>query len=543
MFLASEEEWNLWNDKLVEAYEHEEELILENANLRKELLENEFKQQYEEIEGIIFNGSTLDEEKEKLAEKRELLDEYISGLEKSYSLELLKNDLIKEEITDFDTEIALLEQKEKMTKEEYETLKKKIEIKKLENKLDNLKNQKTIQQLTKKEDGTYDYTYVVDQDAVDEAQNALTEARIDFINYNEDLELSAEEEELSNKEEYLNDIAKIQEKALNGEYKTQEEFVNAMDKLNDKLGTDYKGTWAEMLRGQIDSGIGISSQFTTMKNSYSSFTAQMSEYSNSLSTSMINTATEMTNAANSMADAIQRMIDANAALLIAQAASQQAASQQHASQAQQDRADNTYEEQLAEMEENNADGNIPNVNVNKVWNVGYISAYSGTPNVVITDSSGNVIPVIVTRTNDSNFAITPTSPYANGGSYTLVVDGTIQRFTTSATGSYKDGGIIDYQGFAEVHGSPSSSEVVFNSSQASKLYELVKNLPSFNMRNLLPNIQMPDISKYIPSFNKNNNQTSQVFNIGRLEFPNVRNSKDIENAIFNLPGIALQFAK
>jgi len=45
------------------------------------------------------------------------------------------------------------------------------------------------------------------------------------------------------------------------------------------------------------------------------------------------------------------------------------------------------------------------------------------------------------------------------------------------------------------------------------------------------------------SGNRNENKTEQHFHINKLVFPNVANSKDIENCILNLPGVALQFVK
>jgi len=189
--------------------------------------------------------------------------------------------------------------------------------------------------------------------------------------------------------------------------------------------------------------------------------------------------------------------------LAAQAALQ--ASQAQASSASQARANTSYESQATEMANNNADGNIPTVNVNKVWNIGYSSAH-GTPVVKVVDSQGKEVPVTITKTNDSNYAVTPLQSYTDGQEYTITADGTVQRFKTSKTGSYKDGGIIDYTGIAQVHGSSSSPEVVFNASQASKLYDLVKSIPSgFDLskilvnnplQNIMNNFKVPDYSSF-----------------------------------------------
>jgi hypothetical protein len=530
-----EEEWKLWNDQLEKAYTREANLIQENANLRKELLQTEFNQQNKELEKILF-GEDLEDIQDRIEQQKEYYDTYFEGEEKAYTLSQLRvqlnkdlrdNGLSEQDLNYFNQKIDLMEVASKITKDEYETLKKELAIKEAQYKLDNLMKQKTIQQLTKLEDGTWDYVYVANQDEIDKAQNELDEAKIDWIKWNRDLGLKQQQEEIDNKKEYYDDILEIQQNALDGQYENQAEFEQAIDKLNSKLGTKYKGTWTSIVQSQLVANGQLSTYFSEMKNSYSTFTTDMINFTEQLSTTLQNSANAMTTAVESMADAIERLVNLQ--------------SQQGAVQAQQNRANNSYDEQAAEMEQNNAGGNIPNVNTNKVWNVGYPSAQNEIPNVVVTDENGNTIPVTVTRTNANNFAVTPVNPYKTGKVYTLKVGSTIQKFTTSPTGSYSEGGVIDYSGIAQVHGSSNSPEVMFNSSQASKLYEIVKNLPKFDINKYISNIKLPDFSKLAGS--KTEGRTEQHFHINKLEFPNVRDSKDIENAILNLPRIAIQYAK
>lgn len=84
-------------------------------------------------------------------------------------------------------------------------------------------------------------------------------------------------------------------------------------------------------------------------------------------------------------------------------------------------------------------------------------------------------------------------------------------YDKSGQKAFKNGGVIDYTGGAQVHGSPTSAEVVFSSSQASALYDIVKNITS-------------------PSSTKNSNGGSGVgnviYNIGTINLPGVKNSND-----------------
>lgn len=57
-------------------------------------------------------------------------------------------------------------------------------------------------------------------------------------------------------------------------------------------------------------------------------------------------------------------------------------------------------------------------------------------------------------------------------------------------------------------------------------------------RDLFSNIKAPTIPKIQPAVASGGGD--QVFHIAKLEFPNVRNGKDLQDAILNLPLIAKQ---
>lgn len=76
-------------------------------------------------------------------------------------------------------------------------------------------------------------------------------------------------------------------------------------------------------------------------------------------------------------------------------------------------------------------------------------------------------------------------------------------------GSYANGGVIDYTGKADVHGSPSKPEVVFNSSEAKKLYNIVRNM---SLNNTLPQLQNADISEVTKKISDNISKTINTNN-------------------------------
>ena len=123
-------------------------------------------------------------------------------------------------------------------------------------------------------------------------------------------------------------------------------------------------------------------------------------------------------------------------------------------------------------------------------------------------------------------------------------------------GSHSEGGIVDYQGLSQLHGSKSSPEVVFNSGQAKKLWELVKNLPDgldigklinnsvSTVKNIADSFIPTDFAKNISSvINKSSQSVQQVFNIDKLEFPNIKDGGGVESLIQGLNSYAIQYSK
>lgn len=85
----------------------------------------------------------------------------------------------------------------------------------------------------------------------------------------------------------------------------------------------------------------------------------------------------------------------------------------------------------------------------------------------------------------------------------------------SPIGSFANGGAVDYTGLANVHGSQSRSEVLFNSSQAKRLYELFSNNSLNELKEKLFNgivSSSKDINN-ISRVDKSNTNTSYSWNI------------------------------
>lgn len=88
----------------------------------------------------------------------------------------------------------------------------------------------------------------------------------------------------------------------------------------------------------------------------------------------------------------------------------------------------------------------------------------------------------------------------------LKADGIVGKNTKSAFAKkgYANGGVVDYTGYAMVHGSVNYPEVMLNNRQAAKLYSMLSH----------------------PAYNRvgNTNNTTQVYNFDKLVLPNVKNA-------------------
>lgn len=104
---------------------------------------------------------------------------------------------------------------------------------------------------------------------------------------------------------------------------------------------------------------------------------------------------------------------------------------------------------------------------------------------------------------------------------------------------YKMGGVVSDTGLAKLHGDSVHSEVVFNSSDAKKLYDYIHGTPN------LINELVSKISTNLPNTQNINSQAenqniTQHFHISQLSFPNVVSGQDVIDAIRELPNFIIQ---
>ena len=250
-FSVGSSEWNLFEEQLKNVKDEIEginasivETLANNKKLSKDKLSKSFENANKQLEEKLF-GMTSDKAQEKLNKEKEAHAEYMSGLEKQHALEMLLRDVRKEKISDFDTQIDAMSKMDKLSRNELTTLQKKVDIKKMENALDDLKRNATTQQLVQK-DGQWSFEYVADEDSIKNLEDQLTQAQIELLNWEQDLNFSMREKEMQDKRKFLDDLYKAQQKALNDEYKNSKEFVDELREISTEY-EDLVGEYTETI--------------------------------------------------------------------------------------------------------------------------------------------------------------------------------------------------------------------------------------------------------------------------------------------------------
>lgn len=271
-------EWNLFEEQIKKVNDEVKDLnlsiiqtIANNKKLETDRLSKVFEDNNKQLEKDLFGGKTSDEVSKEINKKKTEYEKYLEGVEKEYALDLLIRDLRKEEISDFDEQIDLMNQKEKITRDEYTTLQKMIAIKKLENALDKAKNNRTTQELTQKEDGNWDFVNVADLEAIKNLEDQLIQAKIDMLGWNKELEFKTADLSIQEKLDFMDRLREIQQKALNEEYKNSVEFEDDLKELGLSL-SDY-GEWTEGIKDSIvDSNGNLKGVLDNMTTSFDSYT-------------------------------------------------------------------------------------------------------------------------------------------------------------------------------------------------------------------------------------------------------------------------------
>lgn len=271
-------EWEVLNNK-VKDYNKQlmdsnlaiKQMYEQLQNIAKDNFKTSFEESLKDIEKQIFGGKTEDQARRDLDKEQRERNKYITGAEKELEISKLKSMIERENLQLTKQQESILNSKGKIQRETLERMQKELEIQKLQIRLDNLRNQKTLQQYKQQADGTWDFEYSVDEKAVRQAEEDLKNAKLELIKWEQDLDFNKRKEDLDAKSRYLDDIRKLSEKALKQEYANVYQFYSDLDNVT----KDFHEQIGETIHVSVNSIIG---DFTTFLNSLDELKFSLDKY-------------------------------------------------------------------------------------------------------------------------------------------------------------------------------------------------------------------------------------------------------------------------
>ena len=183
------------------------------------------------IEKNLVGGKTVEE-------VRKEREKYLNGLEKELAIQKIYNQIQRESLNLTSEQSDLLNSQGKIRKVELEKLQKELDIQQKQLELEKLRGQTTKQELTKMADGSFQYVFKADEEAIQTLEEQLLDAQSEFQNWLEDSRLN----EVS---EYLEDIRSIMEKALEGKFDSEKQWMDAMNSIN-AWGLNFSSAFTEL---------------------------------------------------------------------------------------------------------------------------------------------------------------------------------------------------------------------------------------------------------------------------------------------------------
>lgn len=232
-------QWHALKGALDEYKESMKESNLELKNMRdnierisKEKLEINFDNSLKDLEKSLFGGKLAKDAQKEYDNKKKQQEIYITGREKELEVTRLTQMVEENKLALTKEQARILASTGKIERASLERLEKELSIQEAQLKLDNLREQKTIRQLTKRDDGTWGFEYVADEKAIQDAEKDLNERETTLIEWEEQRKNDIEKLDLDARLDYLSKVEELTQEVLSGELESMKEFYKALEKMN-----------------------------------------------------------------------------------------------------------------------------------------------------------------------------------------------------------------------------------------------------------------------------------------------------------------------
>lgn len=242
-------EWNIIDNRIISIVDNIRKANLEIAKMAKSIFSGYVKEFRDEIAGGLPGEGTGGSSKEK--------DDFIDGLEKELEIRKIMLFVEENQLSLNKEQLEILQAQGKIRKSSLDLIMKELELQELLMRMENLRGETNIQQLQKKEDGTWDWDYIADQKQLNDIEKQIIDKQLDIIRTKKAMEEeskakdSAGSSTSSKNEEFLNNLDEVLNNAENRVYKTAEEFKRVLEDLGidpDKVNKMVKEYWDYFLK-------------------------------------------------------------------------------------------------------------------------------------------------------------------------------------------------------------------------------------------------------------------------------------------------------
>jgi hypothetical protein len=208
-------EWNAYRDKRIKAINNEIDALKK-------------KQEYDKDNLVIQNS--LSAKQQELSTMQERTYESIKDWKDAYT------EMHQSRIDAIDAEIDALEKSHEVQEQLLEGENKRLEITKLQDQLDKIRNDRNVQILKQQSDGSWQFEYTYDQQKYDDKQRELTEKQNDYRKWEQDNIYKAQKDALEAQKKYEQDLLALKDNLYSNSLKKLEE---AQGKEKDALQVSY----------------------------------------------------------------------------------------------------------------------------------------------------------------------------------------------------------------------------------------------------------------------------------------------------------------
>ena len=232
--------WEAAEESAREAQDNMLSKTEEWAEAMKAVLENKLAGLAQTLENALTGGTSFDTITTQMERATSLQEEYLTTTNKIYhtnkmintaqqAIDKTTNTVAKQKLKSFQQETTQLQQKKKLSQYELDIQQAKYDLLLAEIALEESQQAKSTVRLRRDSEGNFGYVYTANQDQVADAQQKVVDAQNAL--YNKGLEGANDyvQKYQQTMQEMYDTLAEIQNKYLNGEFETEEEYHKAME--------------------------------------------------------------------------------------------------------------------------------------------------------------------------------------------------------------------------------------------------------------------------------------------------------------------------